>query len=187
MAESIAEVRQQTEAAMQHAVEFFTNELKKIRAGKASPAILEGLTIDYYGSPTPINQVASVSAADARTLQIQPYESKHIDPIEKAILEANLGLNPSNDGTVIRAAVPQMTEERRKELVKRTGTIAEDARVGVRAARRDGNEALKKLQKDGESEDAIKAAEGEIQKMTDKFVAKIEDLFKTKESELMTV
>ncbi len=187
MAESIKEVLEVAEKEMQGSVEFCKKELLKIRAGKANPTMLDGLTIDYYGSPTPIAQVATVQASDARTLTIQPYENKHIGDIEKAIHEANLGLSPQNDGTVIRANVPMVTEERRKELVKKAKEIIEDAKVGIRNHRRDANESLKQLQKDGESEDAVKGAENDVQQLTDRYVKEVDNILEKKEQEIMTV
>jgi ribosome recycling factor len=141
--------------------------------------------IDYYGTPTPISQAATISVVDARTLSIQPYEKKHIGPIEKAIMDANLGVNPQNDGIVIRVVLPMLTEERRKQLVKQAKEIAEEARVAVRNLRREHNEQIKKLSKSGVSEDEIKTAENDIQKVTDRYIAEIDKLFAAKEADIM--
>ena len=187
MAESINEVLQKAEHEMKSSLEYCKKELLKIRAGKANPTMLDGVTIDYYGSPTPIAQVATVQASDARTLTIQPYENKHIKDIEKAIQEANLGLNPQNDGTVIRANVPMLTEDRRKDLVKKAKEVTEDTKVGIRNHRRDANDNLKQLQKDGEPEDAVKGAENDVQGLTDKYTDEIDHILEHKEEEIMTV
>jgi ribosome recycling factor len=173
------------EAAMKKSVEHFEHELSKIRAGKASPVIFDNVKIDYYGTPTPISQAATISVVDARTLSIQPYEKKHIGPIEKAIMDANLGVNPQNDGIVIRVVLPMLTEERRKQLVKQAKEIAEEARVAVRNLRREHNEQIKKLSKSGVSEDEIKTAENDIQKVTDRYIAEIDKLFAAKEADIM--
>ncbi len=173
------------DAAMKKSVEHFEHELTKVRAGKASPVIFDNVKIDYYGTPTPIGQAATISVVDARTLTIQPFEKKHIAPIEKAIMEANLGVNPQNDGIVIRVVLPMLTEERRKQLVKQAKEIAEEARVAIRNLRREHNEQLKKLSKSGVSEDEIKAAENEVQKSTDKYIAEVEKIFAAKEADIM--
>ncbi|MCS7086041.1 MAG: ribosome recycling factor [Bacteroidia bacterium] len=173
------------EAAMKKSVEHFEQELTKIRAGKASPAIFDNVKIDYYGTPTPIGQTATITVVDARTLSIRPYEKKHIAPIEKAIIEANLGLNPQNDGVDIRVVLPMLTEERRKQLVKQVKEVAEDARVAIRNLRRDYNEQLKKLSKSGVAEDEIKAAENDVQKATDRHIAEIDKLVAAKEADIM--
>jgi ribosome recycling factor len=181
------DVLKETEAQMQKAVDHYQEELGRIRAGRATPAIFDPVRVDYYGTLTPISQCSAIVVADARTLTITPFEPKLITPIERAIVEANLGLSPQNDGKVIRIVLPQLTEDRRRELVKQANTVTEAARVSVRNHRRDANEALKKLQKAGEPEDSVKAAEGEVQKQTDKFVAKVEAIFKAKEEEIMKV
>jgi len=175
------------ESSMKKAVEHFDQELAKIRAGKANPVILDGLRIDYYGSQTPIAQVANVSAADARTLTIQPYEKNLIPALEKVIRDSNLGLSPQNDGILIRITLPTLTEERRKQLVKQAKEAAEEGRVAVRNLRRDFNENLKKLGKQGAAEDLIKTGEADIQKHTNNFIEQIDKLFKQKETEIMTV
>ena len=186
----IAKTKEVLEAAkskMQKAVNYFAEELATFRAGKANPALFKGVIIDYYGSPTPIEQVAGITAPDARTLFIQPWEKKMIPLIEKAILAANLGVNPQNNGEVIRINVPPLTEERRKELVKRAKTEGENARVSVRNIRRDQIEVIKKMQKEGLPEDVAKDTEGLIQKETENIYKKIDELLAAKEKEIMTV
>lgn len=169
------------------AINHARNEFSKIRAGKASPAMLDGLSVEYYGSPVPLSQTASVNTPDARTIVIQPWEKNLIPVIEKAIINANLGFNPQNDGNVIIISVPPLTTERRTQLVKQLKGEAESAKVGVRNARKDANDRLKKLQKDGVSEDAVKGGEAEIQKLTDANIKKIDDLTLEKEKEIMTL
>ena len=172
---------------MKKAVSHLETELLKVRAGKATPNIVDGIVVDYYGSPTPINQIANVTVTDARTLSIQPWERNMIAPIEKSIIAANIGLNPQNDGSVIRLFLPIQTEDRRRELVKRAMGEGEHGKVAVRSIRRDAIEQIKKLQKDGLSEDIAKNAEGQVQAVTDKFIAMIEQHLKDKEKEIMTV
>ena len=172
---------------MQKALNHLESELIKIRAGKASPQMLEGLTVDYYGSPTILNQVANISAMDARTLTIQPWEKNMLQPIERAIINANLGVTPQNDGNIIRLFMPPLTEERRREFVKRAGGEGEQTRVAVRNIRRDAIEQIKKLQKDGLSEDEAKDAEKEMQDITDKHISLVEKHLQAKEKEIMSV
>lgn len=172
---------------MERSIGYLESQLLSIRAGKASPGMLSGVMVDYYGSPTPLDQVSSISATDPRSIVIQPWEKTLIGAIEKAILAANLGFNPSNNGETIRVPVPPLTEERRKELVKQVRTEGEAAKVGVRNARRDANDTIKKLQKEGLAEDAAKVAEGEIQKITDQFNSRVDELVLEKEKEIMTV
>ena len=174
-------------AQMIKAVGHLEVELSKIRAGKASPNIVDGIMVEYYGNPTPISQVANVTATDARTLSIQPWERNMISPIERAIIASNIGLNPQNDGNVIRLFLPIQTEERRRELVKRAMGEGEHGKVAVRSLRRDCMEQVKKMQKDGLSEDLAKNAEGRIQAVTDKFIALVDQHLKDKEKEIMTV
>lgn len=173
--------------SMDKAIKHLEVELTKIRAGKANPQILDGITVDYYGASTPLNQVANVSVADARTLTIQPWEKNMIQPIERAIIAANIGINPQNDGQMIRLFLPPLTEERRKELVKRSAGEGEHAKVGIRNIRRDAIEAIKKLQKDGLSEDIAKDAEAEVQELTDKYIVLVEKHLATKEKEIMAI
>lgn len=172
---------------MEKAVSHLESELQKIRAGRANPLMLENIYADYYGTPTPLSQIANISAPDARTLQIQPWEKSMITPIEKAISLANLGYNPTNDGIVIRINIPPLTEDRRKDLVKQSKGEAEHARVTIRNIRRDANEAIKKLQKDGLPEDAAKGAETKIQTLTDDHIAKVEKHLEAKDKEIMTL
>jgi len=172
---------------MKKAMDHFESELVKIRAGKANPTMLDGITVDYYGNPTPINQVGNLSAMDARTLTIQPWEKKMLQPIERAIIAANIGINPQNDGNIIRLFLPPLTEERRKELVKRSNAEGEQAKIAVRNIRRDAIEQIKKAQKDGLSEDAAKDAEGAMQDVTNNFISLIEKHLATKEKEIMSV
>ncbi|MDR1985077.1 MAG: ribosome recycling factor [Prevotellaceae bacterium] len=176
-----------TKNKMQKAVDFLETELISIRAGKANPAMLASIEVNYYGTPTPLSQIGSVTSPDARTISIQPWEKSMIPVIEKAILVANIGFNPQNNGETIRINVPPLTEERRKELVKKTRTEGEAARVAVRNLRRDSIESIKKLQKDGLSEDLVKDFEIEIQKATDEVNKKIDKVLEKKEKEIMTV
>ncbi len=159
----------------------------KKSAGKANPSMLDGIMVDYYGNLTQINQVGNISAMDARTISIQPWEKNMLQPIERAIIAANIGINPQNDGNIIRLFLPPLTEERRKEMVKRSNAEGEQAKVAVRSIRREGIEQIKKLQKDGLSEDQAKDSETEIQEMTDKFIVLIEKHLTAKEKEIMSV
>lgn len=172
---------------MQKAINHLEAELIKIRAGKATPQIVDGITVDYYGSPMPINQVANVNVMDARTLSIQPWEKNMLQPIEKAIIAANIGINPQNDGNIIRLFLPPLTEERRKELVKKCHQEGEHSKVAIRNIRRDAIEHVKKLQKNGLSEDAAKDAENSIQSLTDKFITAVDKHLASKEKEIMAV
>ena len=173
--------------SMEIAIDHMEVELIKIRAGKANPVMLDGIMVDYYGNPTPINQVANISAMDARTLSVQPWEKNMLQPIERAIIAANIGINPQNDGNIIRLYLPPLTEERRKELVKRCNAEGEHAKIAVRNIRRESIEKIKKLQKDGLSEDAAKDAEDEIQEITNTFIATIEKHLSQKDKEIMAV
>lgn len=172
---------------MQGVITFFEKELQKIRAGKASPQMLEGLKVDYYGNPTPIEQVGNISTPDARQIIIQPWERNMLPVIEKAILVANLGFTPQNNGEFIRIMVPSPTEERRKELAKKTKQEAEQAKVSVRNIRRTANDTAKKLKDNAIPEDMIKKLEGDIQKMTDDFIAQIDKIAAAKEKEITTI
>ena len=175
------------QAKMDKAIEFLVEALASVRAGKASTNLLNGITVDYYGNPTPVSQVASVTVPDARTVLIQPWEKNLIGAIEKAILVANIGLTPSNNGEHIRLNIPPLTEERRKELVKQIKSEAETARISIRNIRRDAVEAFKKAQKEGMPEDMAKDGEDPSQKLTDKYMKKVDELFAAKEAEIMTV
>jgi len=172
---------------MERALKHLTIELAKIRAGKASPQMLDGLQVEYYGVLSPLNNVASVTTPDARTIAIKPFERKLIGEIEKAIRNSNLGLSPTNDGDVIRLNIPPLTEERRRDLVKKAKQEIEVAKVNVRNIRKDTNEGIRKLTKDGVSEDDVKRGEERVQKLTDSFVARIDDIFAAKEQDIMAV
>ena len=180
-------VLESAKAQMEKAISHLELELQKVRAGKANPVMLENVMVDYYGSKVPISNTASVNTQDARTLIIQPWEKSMLTPIEKAIQMANLGLNPQNDGVIIRIMVPALTEERRKELSKAAKSLGEDAKVGVRNARKEAMENIKKMLKDGLPEDAAKDAEAKIQTLTDSHVVKIDKHIEQKEKEIMTV
>ena len=172
---------------MSHAVMHLDEELKTYRAGKADPRVFNNVMVDYYGSPTPVPQVASVTAPDAKTLMLQPWEKKMIAAIEKAIIDSNIGLTPSNNGETIRCTVPPLTEDRRKELIKKAKAAGENAKVSVRNARRDAIELLKKANKDGMPEDLQKEYEQLVQKETDAFTKKVDELVTAKEKDMMTV
>lgn len=180
-------ILEDTRDSMNKAIHFFESELTKIRAGKANPTILDGIMVEYYGNPTPIHQVANVNVVDARTLSVQPWEKSLIQPIERAILAANIGITPQNDGQLIRLFLPPLTEERRKDLVKRAAAEGEHAKVAVRNIRRDAIEQIKKLQKEGLSEDATKDAEAGVQQLTDSFIEKVDRHCSLKEKEIMSI
>ena len=187
MTDEVKKIHGDAQSMMEKAISHLESELAKIRAGKANPAMLEGIHVDYYGNSTPLNQVANVNTPDARSIVIQPWEKSMLTPIEKAIQAANLGFNPQNDGLLIRIIVPPLTEERRTELVKRSKAEGEHARVTIRNLRRDALEGLKKLAKNGLPEDMQKDAETKIQQLTDNFIAKVEKHLEAKEKEIMTV
>ena len=173
---------------MEKAINMLSEKLAEVRAGRANPAILNKIKVDYYGTPTPINQMAGISVPEARLIVIQPWDVSQLKEIEKAILASDIGINPNNDGKVIRLAFPELNEERRKELVKEIKKMAEDAKVGVRAARRDGIDEAKAKQKEGEiTEDEEKQAETEIQKITDSKIAEIDKILEEKEKEIMSI
>ncbi|MFL5788510.1 MAG: ribosome recycling factor, partial [Flavisolibacter sp.] len=174
-----------TEDLMKKAINHLEAELVKIRAGKANPQMLEGIQVDYYGSPTPLSQVGNITVMDARTLTIQPWEKNMLQPIEKAIIASNIGINPQNDGNLIRLFLPPLTEERRKELVKRCQNEGEHSKVAIRNIRREAIEAIKKGQKNGLSEDAAKDAEADVQAVTDKYISLVEKHLTGKEKEIM--
>ncbi|MBK8658686.1 MAG: ribosome recycling factor [Bacteroidetes bacterium] len=177
----------ETKSDMQKALEHFEYELSKIRAGKANASMLEGIEVDAYGTRSPLIQVGNVSTPDARTISIQPWDPSLLQPIEKAILQANIGLTPQNDGKIIRLNIPPLTEERRKELVKQTKHEAENCRIALRTIRKNANEKVKKLQKDGLPEDSAKNAEQSVQNLTNDFSAKVDKHIEVKEKEIMTV
>lgn len=187
MSEQLEQMYSSLEEQMKKGIAHLDAELLKIRAGKASPQMLDGIMVEYYGAPTPLAQVANVSTPDARTINIQPWEKSLIGPIEKGILMANIGLTPQNDGILIKLYLPPLTEERRKEMVKRVNNEGEAAKIVVRNARRDAIESVKKQQKDGLSEDIAKGAETDIQNTTDKYIAVVDSRCKDKEKEIMTI
>src|ERR1700733_10673385 len=176
MSELIKKQVTDAKASMDKAIDHCDGELEKIRAGKASPSMLDDIVVDYYGSPTPLNQVGNVNTPDARTIVVQPWEKSLLSAIEKAIMEANLGVNPQNDGVIIRINVPPLTEERRRDLVKKAKNEAETGKVAIRNIRKDTNEKIRKLKADGVSEDEMKTGEAEVQKLTDAYIVKIEGL-----------
>ena len=185
--EEIDMILEMTEEGMQKALHYTSGELKKIRAGKANPAMLDGIMVDYYGVNTPINQASSITTPDARTISIRPFEKKLLADIERAIINANIGLTPANDGEFIRLNIPPMTEERRVDLAKKAKAEIEHAKVAIRKARQESNDELKKLKNDGVSEDAIKIGEERVQNLTDKFVAKADEMYAVKEKDIMSV
>lgn len=187
MTEDLSEIFDTTKVSMKKAMSFFESELTRIRAGKASPVMLDGVVVDYYGNPTPIGQVGNISTVDARTITIQPWEKNMLQPIERAIIAANLGVNPQNDGVIIRLFLPPLTEERRREFVKRSNAEGEQAKISIRSIRRDAIEQIKKGLKEGLSEDAAKEGEKEIQEITDSFISTIDKYLETKEKEIMEV
>jgi len=187
MSELIKKQVTEAKASMEKAIDHCDSELLKIRAGKASPSMLDDIYVDYYGSQTAINQVASVNTPDARTIVIQPWEKSLLNTIEKAIMEANLGVNPQNDGIIIRINVPPLTEERRRDLVKKAKAEAESGKIAIRNIRKEANEKIRKLKADGASEDEMKVGEAEIQKLTDAHIIKVDHLIEAKEKDIMTV
>lgn len=175
------------EEKMQKSYDFLVNDLGAIRAGRANPHVLDKIKVNYYGTPTPIQQVGNITVPEARIIQIAPWEKSLLKAIEKAIMTSELGIHPSNDGSVIRLVFPELTEERRKDLVKEVRKKAEDSKVAIRNIRRDGNDALKKLGKTDVSEDEIKQLEEQLQKATDKFIKEVDSLMDRKSKEIMTV
>ena len=181
-------IMDQTKDRMEKAIGAYSRELASIRAGRANASLLDRISVDYYGAPTPVNQLAGISVPEARLLVIQPYDKTVLGDIEKAIMKSDIGITPSNDGSVIRLAVPALTEERRKDLVKLVKKEAEDAKVAIRNIRRDGNEDFKKLEKNGEiTEDDLRRNSEEVQKLTDSYIEKIDALAKDKENEIMEI
>lgn len=184
----VENVKKDAKNNMEKALAALSNELKKVRTGRAQISMLDGVRVNYYGTPTPLNQVSAVSTPDAKTFMIAPWESQMLKEIESAIVKSDIGMSPINDGKVIRLKLPDLTEQRRKELVKQCHKLVEDAKVAIRMARRDANEALKKAQKDkGISEDENKRAQDEIQKLTDQNIEKADKLSQEKEKEIMTI
>ncbi|MFW5755672.1 MAG: ribosome recycling factor [Tangfeifania sp.] len=187
MQEEVDFVIEHCKEKMDAAIKHLEKELTHIRAGKASPSMLDGVQVEYYGTMTPLSQVSNVSTPDARTIAVQPWEKGLIPVIEKSILAANLGFNPDNNGELIRINIPALTEERRRQLVKQVSQEGETAKVSIRTARKDANDSLKKLLKEGLSEDMEKDAEEEVQKMTDNYGKKIDSLVEAKEKDIMTI
>ena len=187
MNEEVDLIIEDTEDNMKNAITHLQKTLVKIRAGKANARMLDGVQADYYGTATPISQVANISTSDARTIVIQPWEKQMIAPIEKAIMAANLGFNPDNNGEVIRINIPMLTEERRGLLVKQVKHEGEEAKISLRSSRRDAMEMLKKMKDDGLSEDMEKRAEDTVQKLTDSYYVKVEKLIEEKEKDIMTI
>lgn len=187
MSDEINIIQSQALDGMNKAINHLEAELVKVRAGKATPGLVDGLVVDYYGNPTPINQVGNITVADARTLNIQPWEKNMLQPIERAIIAANIGITPQNDGHIIRLFMPPLTEERRKDLVKRAQGEGEHSKVSIRTIRRDAMEHIKKLQKNGLSEDVCKDAEKNVQDLTDKYISLVDKHLAAKEKEIMTV
>lgn len=184
----ISEVLKDAEERMRKGIDVLKKEYSTIRAGRANPNMLDKVTVEYYGTPTPVNQLANISVPEPRMLVIQPWDKTSLPAIEKAILKSDLGLNPSSDGSAIRLIIPQLTAERRTEIVKTVKKKAEETRVAIRNIRRDTNDHLKKLEKDHtSSEDEVKRAQDDVQKMTDKFVKEIDHIMETKEKEIMEV
>lgn len=184
MESTFADVKKKMEKALEH----LEVEFGKVRTGRANPQILDNVMVDYYGSPTPINQVGNISVPDPQMLVITPWEKNMLGEIEKAIMKADLGMTPQNDGNIVRLPVPALTEDRRKELVKQVKKIAEEAKVGIRGARRDGNDTLKRMEKDKEiGQDELKSGEARIQKLTDEKVSQVDQKVEEKEAELMAV
>ena len=186
-AEDVSLTIEMAEESMQKAIAHLEAELAKIRAGKANPQMLEGIVVDYYGTPTPIGQVGNITVMDARTLSIQPWEKNMLQPIERAIINSNIGITPQNDGNIIRLFLPPLTEERRRELVKRSQGEGEHSKVAIRNIRRDAIESIKKAQKNGLSEDAAKDAETEVQALTDKHIGLVDKHLERKEKDIMSV
>jgi len=184
-AEEVSFALELAEDSMKRAINHLEAELTKIRAGKANPQMLDGIVVDYYGTPTPINQIGNISVMDARTISIQPWEKNMLQPIERAIIASNIGINPQNDGNLIRLFLPPLTEERRRDLVKRAQGEGEHSKVAIRNIRRDAIESIKKSQKNGLSEDAAKDAENEVQTVTDRYIALVEKHLASKEKDIM--
>lgn len=187
MEEEVQLLLEDTQEKMQKSVSHLEDELSRVRAGKASTALLDGISVNFYGALTPLNQVANINTPDPRTISIQPWDKTSFESIEKAIMAANIGLTPMNNGEVIRLNIPPLTEERRRDLVKQIRVFAENTRVSVRNARRDTNEYLKKMKKDGLAEDLEKESEHKVQELTDKYIAKVDKILEVKEKEIMTV
>ncbi|MBF6609235.1 MAG: ribosome recycling factor [Flavobacterium sp.] len=187
MTEEIDFILESTQESMAGSIAHLEKEFVNIRAGKASPTMIGGVFVDYYGSATLISQVANINVPDARTITVQPWEKNMLGPIEKAIMVANLGFNPMNNGDIIIINVPPLTEERRRDLAKQAKAEAEDAKIGIRNARKDANTEIKKLEKEGTSEDLCKTAEDEVQNLTNSYIKRIDEILAVKEAEIMKV
>lgn len=187
MSEETSFLYEEAQEKMDNAITHLEKELIKIRAGKANPQMLDSVKVDYYGTMTPLNQVSNVNTPDAKSIVVQPWEKSMLVPIEKAIMAANLGFNPQNDGTLIRVLVPPLTEERRKELVKKSKAEAENCKVSIRNARREAMDAGKKLEKQGTPEDEVKRLETDIQDLTNDFIKKVDKMLDAKENDIMTI
>ncbi len=187
MSEELDFVFEESEEKMGNAIVHLEREFTKIRAGKANPQMLDGVRVDYYGTLTKLSQVSNINTPDPRSIVVQPWEKNMLSPIEKAIMAANLGFNPQNDGILIRIMVPPLTEERRRDLVKKAKAEAESTKIGIRSARREGIDAAKKLEKEGLPEDLVKKFESDIQDLTNKYIARIDKLLEVKESDIMTI
>ena len=187
MSDEIEFCLEEAKEGMHNAIIHLEKEFQKIRAGKASPQMLDGVKIDYYGVMTPIDQAANINTPDARLIIVQPWDKSALGLIEKAIMAANLGFNPKNEGEILRISVPPLTEERRKDLVKKAKAESENARISIRNIRRVANETAKKLKKDSTPEDEVEKLEEDIQKLTDEFIAKVDKIFEIKEKDIMTV
>lgn len=187
MTEEIDFILDSTKESMEGSIEHLEKSFLNIRAGKASPAMLGSVFVDYYGSATPLAQIANINVPDARTITVQPWEKAMLHPIEKAIMIANIGFNPMNNGEVVIISVPPLTEERRRDLAKQAKSEAEDAKVGIRNARKDANTDIKKLEKEGTSEDVCKTAEDQVQVLTNNYIKKIDEILVAKEAEIMKV
>ncbi len=187
MEEEIELILDTTKESMQRSIEHLEKALLKIRAGRANPSMLDSVKVDYYGSLTPLSQVSNINTPDARTLSVQPWEKSLIQEIEKAIMNANLGFNPMNNGESVIVSIPPLTEERRRDLVKMAKAEAEDSRIGIRTARKDANDELKKLEKDGLPEDTVKDLTQEIQDLTDAYIKKVDNHLTRKEEDIMKI
>ena len=187
MEEEVQLLLDDTEEKMHKAISHLEDELARVRAGKATTALLDGIVVNYYGANTPLSQVANINTPDPRTISIQPWDKTTIEAIEKAILAANIGITPMNNGEVVRLNIPPLTEERRRDLVKQIKVFGENTRVSIRAARRDANEYLKKMKKDGLPEDLEKDSEHHVQVITDKYIGKVDKILEIKEKDIMTV
>lgn len=185
--EQVKEILDGLKSGLEKNIRHTQVEFGRIRAGKAQPEMLEGVMVDYYGAPTPLSQVANISAPEARTLTIQPWEKKLVGDIERAIINSNLGFNPQNDGDMIRINIPPLTEQRRLDLIKAVKQEAEQSKIGIRSSRKDANEALKKAQKEGVAEDLVKDGENQVQKLVDQYIEKVDFMVVEKEKEIKTI